>query len=269
MSGEEKQASERFQAIMTALLRRRIAESLEEAYGALSRWRADELGVFDTHAAVLKHAARAEKLAERMTKAGHGGAAPLLREALDEGLVGRDEFVELAGADPEEVEPLAPVEVDGERPSPPDKRELVEKLLGDGPILVHVDARRDDVSIPQGFRDDPKLVLRFGYGLTPAIVDLSVDGSGIAGTLTFGGVPHRCRLPWPAIYAVVSEVDQRGMVWPDDVPAAVVDELASETAEDAETGADESPADEAGDVEATDAGAAEQRGRRGHLKLVK
>ena len=257
MSGGEQDQSQRLQAIMTALLRRRISESLGEAHEALSQWRADELGVFEAHAAVLKHAARAERLAERMARAGKNGAASVLREAFDEELVGRDEFVELAGREPEDVEKLPPVDVEAERTSPPDKRELVEKLLADGPVLVHVDARRNDVSVPGGFRSDPKLVLRFGYGLTPAIVDLGIDGEGIAGTLTFGGVPHRCVLPWPAIYAVVSEVDQRGMVWPDDVPAAVVDQLAGESEGDkpgAEDDREEAPPD---------------RSRRGHLKLVK
>ena len=239
---------------MTALLRRRISESLEEAWGALSQWREEELGVFETHAALLKHAARAERLAERMAKVGQGGAGALLREAFDEELVDREDFVDLAGLEPEEVERLPPVDVEGERSSsPPDKRELVEKLLGDGPILVHIDAQRDEISVPASFRQDPKLVLRFGYGLTPAIVDLSVDGDGIAGTLTFGGVPHRCILPWQAIYAVVSEVDQRGMVWPDDVPAAVVEQLTSETSDD------ERRAEEASSTAA----------RRSHLKLVK
>jgi stringent starvation protein B len=252
VSGGEQEQSQRLQAIMTALLRRRISESLEEAWTALSQWRDENLGVFETHAALLKHAARAERLAERMARGGKGGAASLLREAFDEELVGRDEFVELAGCEPDEVEPLPPVDVEGERTSPPDKRELVEKLLTDGPILVHIDARRDDVSVPGGFRRDPKLVLRFGYGLTPSIVDLSIDGEGIAGTLTFGGIPHRCVLPWPAVYAVVSEVDQRGMVWPDDVPAAVVDQLADETGEA------EPPAREAAEPS-----------RRSHLKLVK
>ncbi len=242
---------------MTALLRRRISESLGEAHEALSRWRADELGVFEAHAAVLKHAARAERLAERMARAGKNGAASVLREAFDEELVGRDEFVELAGRAPEDVEKLPPVDVDGEPTSPPDKRELVEKLLADGPVLVHIDARRDDVSVPGGFRSDPKLVLRFGYGLTPAIVDLGIDGEGIAGTLTFGGVPHRCVLPWPAIYAVVSEVDQRGMVWPDDVPAAVVDQLAGESDGDP-PGVEEDRGD-----------ASPESARRSHLKLVK
>ena len=36
---------------------------------------------------------------------------------------------------------------------------------------------------------------------------------------SFAGRPHHCVLPWSAVYAVVSEADQRGMVWPDDVPA--------------------------------------------------
>ena len=77
--------------------------------------------------------------------------------------------------------------------------------------------------VPERLRADPKLVLRFGYQLTPTILDLDIGAEALSGTLSFGGVPHRCVLPWGAVYAVVSEGDQRGMVWPDDVPPEAMD----------------------------------------------
>jgi len=169
--------------------------------------------------------------------------------------------VTLAGEEPEDVEP-AHTGAEHEPAAPPDKRSFVEELLERGPVLVHVDARRGDVAVPARFRGDPKLVLRFGYGLTPAIVDLTVDEERIAGTLTFGGVPFRCSLPWQAIYAVVSEVDQKGMVWPEDVPGPVVEQLTARSNE---------PLDRPGASDADAAGAKGDRGngKASHLKLVK
>lgn len=225
------------------LLKHRLGESLGRVEAALGRWRAGDLGLFEAHAEVLRHASRAEKLAERMANLGKDAAPSLVREAFDRGLIERDEVMTLTGRPPEEL-PAPPVERD--EPILPSKRQVVDRLLGDGPVLIHVDARRPEVSVPERFRGDQRLVLRFGYGLTPAIVDLSVDDVSLGGTLSFGGVPHRCVLPWTAIYAVVGESDQKGMVWPDDVPPEVAD------------------GQEAAPVESP---APEPR-RRGHLRLV-
>jgi stringent starvation protein B len=249
---------------MTELLKQQLEASLTAVQEALGKWQDKELGVFDAHAELLKHAARAERLAERMARLGLDNASSLMRDAYDVGLVGRDEFIELVGREPEQVEPSPDLSSDDAgRPmvaALPNKRDLVEDLLGAGPVLVHVDARNGRVRVPENFRSDPKLVLRFGYGLTPAIIDLSVDDEAISGTLTFSGVPHRCVLPWEAVYAVVSEVDQKGMVWPDDVPGAVVEELTGvggDGDEEAELEADPEPV------------APPVKKRGGHLKLVK
>jgi stringent starvation protein B len=111
------------------------------------------------------------------------------------------------------------------------------------------------VSVPDRLAGDPRLVLRFGYGLSPAIVDLEVGEDGLSGVLSFSGAPHRCVLPWPSIYAVVSEADQRGLLWPSDVPPEAVASVEPEQ-QSAETKAE---------AEAEDTPA---RRSRGHLKLV-
>jgi len=51
---------------------------------------------------------------------------------------------------------------------------------------------------------------------------LTVDEEAIAGTLTFAGQPFRCILPWTAVYAAMVEGEQRGTVWPEDVPEDVL-----------------------------------------------
>lgn len=244
--------AERIQEILAALIKQRLRVSLERVEGALARWRKGELGPFEAHAEVLAHVARADHLADVMSKCGRERTASLLRAALDADLVSREEVERLTGRDPAEI--AAPEELDRE-PAPqgarlPPKREVVSRLLGDGPILVHIDARRPGVAVPGNLAGDPRLVLRFGYSLTPAIVDLEIGEEALSGTLTFGGVPHRCVLPWCAVYAVVSEGDQRGMVWPDDVPP------------EAMTGAEETGED------APAAVPPKRSGRSTHLKLV-
>jgi len=265
VSDQEQHTVQRLQAIMTALLRQRLEQSLAAVEQALGKWRSEELGVFDAHAELLRHAARAERLAERMARLGLDNASSLMRDAFDAGLVSKEEFLELVGRSPEDVDPSPETNEDGVDPvvaALPNKRDLVEDLLSAGPILVHVDARGADVRVPVGFHGDPKLVLRFGYGLTPAIIDLSIDDAAISGTLTFSGVPHRCELPWASVYAVVSEVDQKGMVWPDDVPGAVVQELTGAVCDD--VGIDPAPAPT---PVAAPPPAPNKRGS--HLKLVK
>jgi stringent starvation protein B len=217
MSEPDAEKLARIQAVVTALLEARVAASLADVERAIASWRSGEQGPLDAHGALLKHAARCERIVDRVTRASAQRPAAILRDALEAGIIDREEFESLTGQPPDEVEGAGTLLLD-EPQQPPDKRASIEQLLERGPVLVHVDARREDVVIPQRFRGDPKLVLRFGYGLTPAIVDLLVDDTGISGTLTFGGVPFHCVLPWPGVYAAVVEGEQRGMVWPEDVP---------------------------------------------------
>lgn len=265
MSDETPKSLQRIQELMTSLLRHKLSFSLADVEAALLRWRADELGVFEAHAEVLRHAARAERMADRMARVDADTANALLRDAYDANLMDRDEFSELVGCPPEDIKPSPSTADEVPEPALPEKRELVEELLGAGPVLVHVDARDETARVPERFRDDPKLVLRFGYGLTPAIIDLSVDDEAISGTLTFGGVPFRCILPWCAVYAAVSEVDQKGMVWPDDVPAPVVEQLA------AQTRAPGAPVEMSADDDSSPQPMPPKppRSKGGHLKLVK
>jgi stringent starvation protein B len=122
-------------------------------------------------------------------------------------------------------------------------------------VLVHVDARRAEVGVPARFRADASLVLRFGYSLSPAIADLTVDDEAIGGTLTFAGQPFRCVLPWTAVYAAMVEGEQRGTVWPEDVP------------EDVLSGTAEPPA-AAPAVSELPVAQAQRAKRQSHLKLV-
>ena len=203
----------------------------------------------------MRHAARCERTVERVTAAAGDRPEGILRDAVDAGLMSAEEFVQLVGKPHGEVESIDALRDDDDA-SAPDKRRTLESLLSRGPVLVHVDARRAEVAVPPRFRADPSLVLRFGYTLSPAIADLEVDDAAISGTLTFGGSPFRVVLPWTAVYAAMVEGEQRGTVWPEDVP------------EDVLTGGGETPSAAPSILPDKAAEAAPRAKRNSHLKLV-
>jgi stringent starvation protein B len=246
----------RLQAVVTALIEHRVSTSLVDVERALAKWRSGAHSALAAHGAVLRHAARCERTVERVTAAAGDRPEGILRDAVDAGLMTAEEFVQLVGKQPNDVPSIDALR-DEDDASAPDKRRTLETLLARGPVLVHVDARRSEVSVPPRFRADPSLVLRFGYTLSPAIADLTVDDTAIGGTLTFGGQPFRCVLPWTAVYAAMVEGEQRGTVWPEDVP------------EDVLTGGGEAPAPlPAAQQQQADAVPQQRAKRNSHLKLV-
>ncbi len=245
----------RLQAVVTALIEHRVSTSLVDVERALAKWRSGAHSALAAHGAVLRHAARCERTVERVTAAAGDRPEGILRDAVDAGLMASEEFVQLVGKQPEDVASIEALRDDDDA-SAPDKRRTLETLLARGPVLVHVDARRAEVSVPPRFRADPSLVLRFGYTLSPSIADLAVDDVGVSGTLTFGGQPFHCVLPWTAVYAAMVEGEQRGTVWPEDVP------------EDVLTGGGESPAPAPVPAEAASEASGPRARRASHLKLV-
>jgi stringent starvation protein B len=248
----------RLQAVVTALIEHRVSTSLVDVEKALEKWRTGTHSALAAHGAVLRHAARCERTVERVTAAASDRPEGILRDAVDAGLMAAEEFVALVGKDPSEIPSIDALR-DEDDASAPDKRKTLETLLTRGPVLVHVDARRAEVAVPPRFRTDASLVLRFGYSLTPGIPDLAVDERAISGTLTFGGQPFHCVLPWTAVYAAMVEGEQRGTVWPEDVP------------EDVLTGTSEAaapvPAAPEAPAPSTNSGPARAK-RASHLKLV-
>ncbi len=269
----------RLQEIFTALVQRNISESLGRVEEALAGWRRGGRSVLAAHAEVLRHAARTNVLSNRVARAALEGPETLLRDALDAGLIAREELEKLTGKKPEDIPPSPSLDEEAARsasPEMPAKRSTMDKLLRDGPVLVHLDPRRPGVDVPAHHRGDPRLVLRFGYGLTPPILDLVIEEQTLSGTLTFRGIPHRCIVPWTAVFAIVGE-DGRGLVWGEDVPTeiaheytrdpkattAAMSEKVDAKADKTERGASDrsSPPDKPPDGDGS-------RPKRGHLKLV-
>jgi stringent starvation protein B len=108
--------------------------------------------------------------------------------------------------------------------SSPSKSEVLERLLGQGMVMVHLDARRPGVRVPPALRADPQLRLNLSYRF--ASRDLSVSNQLVGCTLSFGGQPYYCELPVDAIFAITSRVTGETLVWPESLPAALESQVA-------------------------------------------
>ena len=106
---------------------------------------------------------------------------------------------------------------------PTGKPDVVNALLTPtSSVFIHLDPRREGVVVPPQFRKSPALVLEIGLNMRVPIPDLDVGNDGIGCTLSFGGRPFWCWLPWHSIFAVVTG-EKRGMLWQSDVPPEVED----------------------------------------------
>jgi hypothetical protein len=114
-----------------------------------------------------------------------------------------------------------------EKYSLPEKKELVETLMTNGTVLLHLDPRKEGVIVPPWLGGQPQLVLQIGYRMPIPIPDLRIDEFGVSATLSFNRTAYPCFVPWKAIFAVVGD-DGRGTSWPDDLPAEIVAEIERE-----------------------------------------
>lgn len=119
----------------------------------------------------------------------------------------------------------------------PSKRSLLERLLDEGMVMVHLDARRDGVDVPGEFRTEADLRLNLSYRFAHG--DLAVGDDEVSATLNFSGGPYRCEVPLPAIFAVVSHVTGEGFFFPGDAPPEALAALAAMvTREEGDEGGD-------------------------------
>jgi len=143
------------------------------------------------------------------------------------------------------------------------KRERLKKLLAQGMVMVHLDARQAGVSVPPRFATDPHLRLNLSYKFAP--YDLDLGEHQLQATLTFGGAPWSCRIPYQAIFGLTSQTHGESLVWLEDVPEeellgivdsnrAAAQPVALLRSQPLEHGLSQ---------------AVGEQGRRGHLRLVK
>ena len=98
-----------------------------------------------------------------------------------------------------------------------DKEAFAKAILARSPLRIHLDPRREGVVVPAHLAVGPRLTLEVGWNMHVPIEDLEVDARGVRGTLSFGGAPFYCEVPWAAVYGL-ADPHQKGKVWEKDAP---------------------------------------------------
>ena len=107
-----------------------------------------------------------------------------------------------------------------------DKRtdEKKARLLGSleqGLTMIHLDARRPGVLVPEHLKHEPHLLLNLSYRFDPP--DLAVGEWGVRCTLTFANTRFTIAVPWSALYAISSHLSKEFWMYPDDMPRELLE----------------------------------------------
>lgn len=119
----------------------------------------------------------------------------------------------------------------------PEKKQRLLDALDRGLVMVHLDARRPGVLVPEPLRGEFHLRLNLSYRFDPP--DLSVGDWGVRCTLSFGGKRFKVGIPWSALFAITSHVTQEFWMYPDDMPPEVIQQSLAAAQKAAEEEKDE------------------------------
>lgn len=97
------------------------------------------------------------------------------------------------------------------------KRDLFEKFLSKGTVMIVVDARKSDVMLPKPLLGQADLRLNFCYNFH--IADFNFNQKAVWATLDFDWGQDFCKIPWTAVYAMQSQPLLKGAVWFEDFPS--------------------------------------------------
>ncbi len=105
----------------------------------------------------------------------------------------------------------------------PDKKDRLLHALGQGMTMIHVDARRPGVLVPEQLKNEAHLLLNLSYRFAPP--DLAVGEWGVRSTLTFGGKRFTVAVPWSALYAISSHATKEFWMFPEDMPKELLESM--------------------------------------------
>ncbi len=95
------------------------------------------------------------------------------------------------------------------------KYDILVQLLSEGDAMVCLDARHPEVDVPNTHKDNPALSLVFNLNFRRPF---DVQETGIFATLSFGGRPHKCVIPFEAVWAIHEPESKKGQVWEESFP---------------------------------------------------
>ena len=115
------------------------------------------------------------------------------------------------------AQPPSSTEIAAERP---EKLRMFARLIEKGMVMVTVDTRANEVRVPTRFGGELQLNLNFSHRF--GLEDFDYDDVGVRASLSFGGTPAFCDLPWTAVYGMTSHIDGERLLWPDSFPKELV-----------------------------------------------
>jgi len=95
------------------------------------------------------------------------------------------------------------------------KYDILVQLLSEGDAMVCLDARHSEVDVPNTHKDNPALSLIFNLNFRRPF---DLQETGIFATLAFGGRPHKCVIPFEAVWAIHEPESKKGQVWEESFP---------------------------------------------------
>ena len=95
------------------------------------------------------------------------------------------------------------------------KYDFLVQLLSEGDAMVCLDARHSEVDVPNTHKDNPSLSLVFNLNFRRPF---DVEETGIFATLAFWGRPHKCVIPFEAVWSIHEPESKKGQVWEESFP---------------------------------------------------
>ncbi len=104
----------------------------------------------------------------------------------------------------------------------PEKKQRLLAALDQGMVMIHLDARRPGVLVPQDIRQEAHLRLNLSYRFDPP--DLAVGEWGVRCSLSFKGSRFTVAVPWNALFAITSYATKEFWLYPDDMPPELIEQ---------------------------------------------
>ena len=107
-----------------------------------------------------------------------------------------------------------------------EKFKIIDELLTQEHVLVHINTRSEGVVIPAHLTKQNTVTLKLSRMFRRPV---EITEAEITADLLFNGSYFQCVIPWAGIWGATS-AEGEGRVWPDDIPEDLVAEILAPTA---------------------------------------
>lgn len=104
------------------------------------------------------------------------------------------------------------------------KYEVLNKLLEQEYLLIHVNPLADGVEVPAYLKKEKTLTLKLSR-LFRGTMSIEEEQELVTADLLFGGKYYTCRVPFHSLWGV-TDVKGESLIWPDSIPPQMTMHLA-------------------------------------------